>query len=373
MKRTAWLLVTAAVFLLTLPGARADREDRSGTRAVWVTRWAFGSEEDLETLLAQLGEIGINTVFFQVRGSCDALYRSSYEPWSQLLTGQLGKDPGWDPLAVAVSEAHKRKIDLHAWINVFPAWHVTESGDPPPRTDPLHVVLEHPEWLACDASGKTMSLVKSETRHNYAFLSPTNEGAREHVKRVVKEMAANYGIDGLHLDYIRFPDSSYSYDPESRLAYIRYARDHDISFADWRKLRLTEFVGELSQVVKAVRPSIQVSAAVWQKIGDGRDRHFQDGIEWADAAYVDFLVPMIYTPKPEVFEARLAAYVDRVGAAGIVAGIGAYLDGFSDSVLAEEIKIADKQGLRGISVFNSDYAVQYSGVLKRHSGDHRPD
>ena len=71
-------------------------------RGAWVTRWAFKSPEDIAHTFDELRSAGINTVFFQVRGACTVLYRSEIEPWSGVLTGKLGEDPGWDPLEIAV-------------------------------------------------------------------------------------------------------------------------------------------------------------------------------------------------------------------------------------------------------------------------------
>jgi uncharacterized lipoprotein YddW (UPF0748 family) len=298
------------------------------------------------------------------------LIQSSFKSGDRVLTGQLGKNPGWDPLQVAVEEAHQLGMELHAWINVFPAWQVTELGDPPPRTDPLHVAIGHPEWLACNASGKTMPFEKSLAKHNYVFLSPTNDGVREHIRQVVAELVEGYRIDGLHLDYVRFADSSFSYDLETMANYVKEVRQEEVTFSEWRRSKLTEFVGELSRTAKSIRPEAQVSAAVWQKIGAGRLEHFQDGLAWASKGYVDFLVPMIYTANVDLFEKRLKAYSDSAGASNVVAGIGAYLDAFTDSILVNQLEIAERYSAYGISVFNSDYAIAYSAVLREHlSGD----
>jgi uncharacterized lipoprotein YddW (UPF0748 family) len=268
-----------------------------------------------------------------------------------------------------VSEGHRLGLKVHAWVNVFTAWHVSDSGESPPVTRPLHVLLAHPEWLACDREGKPMAIKKSETRDNYAFLSPTSKGAREHVKQVLKEIALNYDVDGLHLDYIRFPDSCYSYDRESRLAYLKATVDREMAYSRWRRHELSGFVADIGRSIRKARPGAKLSAAVMQTIEGGRTTFYQDGVEWVREGYLDFVVPMIYTSSPSLFEARLKAYADSVGAPRVVAGIGAYLDGFSDTTLAAELQTAKSQGVLGVAIFNSDYTLLYALLLKDFFGD----
>jgi uncharacterized lipoprotein YddW (UPF0748 family) len=217
-----------------------------------------------------------------------------------------------------------------------------------------------------------MSLVKGETGCNYAFLSPTHEGVQDHVAAVVRDLVGNYDLDGLHLDYVRFPDSSYSYDADTRAAYRLDVILSDVGqetqpFREWRIRQLTDFVGRLARVARILRPDIQMSAAVWQKIGDGREVYLQDGVEWLLRGHLDFLVPMVYTPSVDAFGERLGTYVESAGAGNVVAGLGPYLEAFSDSIVAAELEVAGARGVQGYSIFNSDYALKYADVLKQYA------
>jgi uncharacterized lipoprotein YddW (UPF0748 family) len=369
MRRLAWALCLGVALLPRPCPSESERAGGFEVRAAWVTRWAFKEPGDVGRLFAGLSEAGVNTVFFQVRGACDALYRSSLEPWSDLLTGRLGGDPGWDPLSTAIQEGHARGMEVHVWMNVFTAWPVSDRGTPPPVSKPLHIFRAHPEWLACDKAGRTMALARDETKDNYAFLSPTNRGVQDHIAAVVEDLAGRYDIDGLHLDYVRFPDSTYSFDADSKAAYrldaVLTGPGHEgPTFHEWRVRRLTDFVGRLAAVARAARPGVKVSAAVWQKIDDGRTTYLQDGLEWKRLGHVDFLVPMIYTPDVETFGRRLRAYTGRAGAAGVVAGLGPYMDAFTDSIVAAELDTARADGVLGYSIFNSDYAMKYGAILR---------
>jgi uncharacterized lipoprotein YddW (UPF0748 family) len=354
--------------LLLASGSPIAQDTGLTIRAAWVTRWALRSADEVKALLTRLADLGVNTVFLQVRGAGDAFYRSSYEPWSDLLTGTLGKDPGWDPLRVAVREGHKLGLEVHAWVNVFTAFQTTDSGQPPTITDPLHPMLAHPDWIARNKAGTPMPILKSATGDNYAFFSPTKRGVQDHVKHVINEIVGKYRVDGIHLDYVRFPDSSYSYDTESRVAYLKASLREDLSFAQWRRRELSRFVGEVGRSVGMVRPGTRVSAAVWQVIDAGRTTYYQDGVEWMRRGYVDFLVPMIYSVSVASFDSRLKAYADSVGASSVVVGIGAYLEGFDGTVLIGELEAATALHAGGIAVFNSDYALTYGDVLRTYFG-----
>jgi uncharacterized lipoprotein YddW (UPF0748 family) len=127
---------------------------------------------------------------------------------------------------------------------------------------------------------------------------------------------------------------------------------------------LTRFVGEIGRSVEAVRPGTVVSAAVWQVIDSGRDTYFQDGVDWVRRGYIDLAVPMIYSLSAASFESRLKAYADSVGGSRVVAGIGAYLEGFDSRVLVSEIEAAAALRAAGVAVFNSDYALAYADQLR---------
>jgi uncharacterized lipoprotein YddW (UPF0748 family) len=365
MKRLSAGLLLCLVLPLPAAWDLAGAEEAQQVRAAWVTRWAYRSPDDVRRIMGDLDRTGVNTVFFQVRGACDALYESSLEPWSGLLAGRLGKDPGWDPLDAAIREGLHLGVEVHAWVNVFTCWPTTNEGKPPPQSSPGHVFHQHPGWLARDEAGDPMPLKNSESKHSYAFLSPTHPLVQDHISAVIADLVERYPVDGLHLDYIRFPDSAYSYDLPSLTAYHQAVRDTVMSFAEWRRRQLNAFVQRISGEVRSLRPGITVSAAVWQKVGTGRDVYLQDGIAWANLGYLDYIVPMFYTADPDTLRRRLDAHLKLTDPDLVVAGLGPYLEAFTDSILAEEVDAVLKRDVRGCAVFNSDYAVKFSQVLKR--------
>src|SRR5262249_3044378 len=126
------------------------RKASASKRAMWVTRFDYKTREDVLKVVEACEMAGINTILFQGRGNATALYRSSYERWAEQFAFT---DPGFDPVAVAIEAAHRKGIEVHAWVNVIPAWWGTE-----PPSDPAQVYNKHPEWMWYDQDGKRQGL-----------------------------------------------------------------------------------------------------------------------------------------------------------------------------------------------------------------------
>ena len=270
-------------------------------RALWVTRWDFDSPETVETILEQAELYGFNAVMFQVRGMADAYYDSAYEPWAKGLSGTLGEDPGWDPLQVAVEEAHARGLELHAWINTFNAWVGTT---PPPESDPPHILHAHPEWRQVDGSGNPMEWNNSST-----WVSPGIPEVREHVISVAIDIVGNYEVDGLHFDYIRYAGPDYSHDQWSEQAFgAARAQTPGLTWEDFQRDTLTAFMQDAYVAIVQEKPEVKVSAAVWgiyQEVfgwggtSEGYYDYYQDSHRWLEVGALDAICPMVYWPLTE--------------------------------------------------------------------------
>ncbi len=273
-------------------------DEPSEMRGIWISRWDFSSAADIASVMEDASNWGFNTVFFQVRGAADAYYNSNVEPWAKGLSGTLGKDPGWDPLAVALQEAHSRGMELHAWVNTFPAWVGTSAI---PQTTPPHVLYSHPEWRQHGIDGTPMAYNAS-----YTWLSPGIPGVRAHVISVLVDIAQNYDVDGIHLDYIRYAGPTYSHDAPSEAAYsAAKASSPTLTWGDFQRDVLTAFVDEAYKSITAVEPSIKVTTAVWGIYKDsfgwggtsqGFYDYFQDSHRWVQEGIVDAICPMVYWP-----------------------------------------------------------------------------
>jgi uncharacterized lipoprotein YddW (UPF0748 family) len=331
-------------------------------RGLWVTRWSYRSAQDVERIMKESAGAGFNTVFFQVRGQHDAFYRSSIEPWAKELTGTLGQDPGWDPLAVAVEQAHANGLKLHAYLNAFPFW---RGEQPPEQTVPLHAWLEHPEWLVADEEGMPMAL-----QEIYTYASPGNREVRNRLVVVAQDIARRYQVDGIHLDYIRYPGDTYGYDLESLAAWEKAGNP---DWDDWRR-------DQVSAAVKGVSQGVQVPVTVavwgvytnrwgWKEVAEGRNEYFQDGAGFLKTRIADAIIPMVYWQVAEKPGSRLdfrslaADHVSRAAGRHVYIGVRAKPEWGLRAVL-DCIEVARAEGAHGVVLFDYSEARPYFDALR---------
>ncbi len=305
--------------LLTLPLAAAAQAVSAGEdlahapaplrefRGVWVAtvnNMDWPSRQNLSTADQQRELIGIldraaalrmNAIVFQVRPEADALYQSDYEPWSRYLTGRQGRAPSplWDPLAFAVEEAHRRGLELHAWINPYRAAFWRDSL----------VASSHVSQLRRD-------LVR--TYSQFLWLDPGLPDSRTLVMRSVLDIVGRYDIDGIHVDdyfypypelrggrKIDFPDSA---------TYAAYRRaGGDLDRADWRRNNNDQLVRDLYSAVKKDKPWVKVGISpfgIWRpgfpaSTTAGLDQHeelYADVRKWINEGWLDYIAPQLYWP-----------------------------------------------------------------------------
>ncbi|NIP83016.1 MAG: family 10 glycosylhydrolase, partial [Gemmatimonadetes bacterium] len=224
-------------------------------RAVWVTRWDWYDRPELEALIDDIARANFNIVYLQVRGRADAYYESGLEPWAHRPpVFQLGRDPGWDPLATALERAHARGLELHVWLNALIGWCTSE---PIPEASPPHILVEHPDWVMVSRTGAT-------TADNCAWLTPGQPGVRTRVGAVAADIARRYAVDGVHLDFIRYPNPDFSYDSASEAAFaLALETEPALSYDDFRRRLVTATVRETQDSLRAADPTLPLSAAVW--------------------------------------------------------------------------------------------------------------
>ncbi len=326
-------------------------------RALWVSRFEFETADDIQRILQRAAAGGFNLVYLQVRGRADAFYQSAIEPWSARLTGTLGEGPGWDPLALAVAEAHQRGLQLHAWINAFTGW---AGSEPPPESTPRHAFLEHPDWVMVDENGVDMPYHQG-TR----WMTPGHPGVRARLAAVAADIARSYAVDGVHLDFIRYPDASWSHDAPSLAAFEEArAMEPDLDYSEMRRRFVTASVAETRDSLRAVSPGAALSAAVWgiyrntlgwDGVTTGYGTVFQDARLWDLQGLVDALAPMVYwTIKPAYGERLDFAYLADEHSSSLTSSayIGIYAPDLDGPGLARHIERARLAGAEGVSVFS---------------------
>ncbi len=315
------------------------QRDPAATRGLWITRWDFRTAVDVDRCLQDAARLGATDVYFQVRGQADAFYRSELEPWGhELLVApasgadttatMLLTDPGFDPLEHALTVARRLGLRLHAWVNVYPLW---RGLDPPAALD--HAFWSHEDWRLHDERREAQPL-----NDHYVTINPANPEAQDHIVAVLRDICARYAVDGLHLDYVRFvsdrlaPERLWPGDPATLLRWRAAGGTGDprqeparTAYRQWLREEITGLVRRVSADCRAVRPGLEISAAVFRRPALARDTFLQDGVAWLDEGLVDRLLPMIYTRDAEAFTADLAAWKDAVPGDRLTPGVGVFM------------------------------------------------
>ena len=260
-------------------------------------------QQELTTILDKLQAGNMNACYLQVRSLCDAMHKSSYEPWSAALTGTRGKDPGYDPLAFAIEEAHKRGLELHIWVNPFRA---TSSG----TLSSNDQLLQHAgEWIIKYDNGSFSGQI----------IDPGYPQARAYVIKVLMEIVNNYDVDGIVMDDYFYPYGSTTTEDAASKALYKPANVVDVNQDgqtddDWRRMNVDDCIKVLYDSLQATKPWVRFGMGtfgIWttqkkaaQAYGltlpsgitglDDYDVQACNPVEWVKDGYVDYINPQLY-------------------------------------------------------------------------------
>lgn len=256
-------------------------------------------QDALKGKLDKLKNLGINTVFFQVKPDGTALWRSKILPWSDMLTGNIGQEPGYDPLQFMLDEAHKRGMKVHAWFNPYRVSVNTKSSTVTElnRTlsqNPASVFVLHRDWI--------------RTAGDRFVLDPGIPEARSWITSIVAEVVARYPIDGVQFDDYFYAESSGSMLNDGE-TFKRYGQGFG-SKADWRRYNTQQLIEQVSHTIKQLKPEVEFGvspAGVWRNRShdaagsDTRgaaayDEAYADTRLWVQKGLLDYIAPQIYWP-----------------------------------------------------------------------------
>jgi len=334
-------------------------------RILWVTRWDFNSPEDIRRICYNAASARFTDILFQVRGAGTVFYNSRIEPWAGELSGSpvgaIGRDPGWDPLAVAVRESHKMGLRLHAYMNALPGWGAQEET---PSASSGQLFAIHRSWFMVNAAGRTMRPGSS-----YCFLDPGLPQVRAYLAKLYGEVAEHYAVDGVHLDYIRYPDErgDYSYHPRvletfESLFGGRPSQQPE-SWAQFRRNQITETVRTIARAVHAARPKTEVSAAVVADRSRQTNVCYQSALEWVRGGELDAIAPMAYSGEMDKFDELCQPY--RADDVRKRVWLGVWADPKRNSHLEAEVRRAAGMGFGAVAVFS------YSELFPEHRASSR--
>ena len=292
------------LFLLFAQPARAVYDGKREWRAVWIATvnnidWPSApglpsdvQKKELITLLDLYKSLNFNAIVLQIRPTADAFYVSDKEPWSIYLTGDQKKAPSpmYDPLAFAIKEAHKRGMELHAWLNPY---RVSQNVDNIKDMSPNHIYRKRPDIFV--KHGKKL------------YFDPAYPETREFLTQVIKDLVTRYDLDGIHFDDYFYPNNDFS-DESSFAKHSRGYKPADKMA--WRRENVDLVVKMLRDTIKSVKPFIKFGIspyAVWRnKQEDPRgsdtrsfgytnyDHLHADILKWMEAGWMDYILPQLY-------------------------------------------------------------------------------
>jgi uncharacterized lipoprotein YddW (UPF0748 family) len=272
-------------------------------RAVWIAtvdNIDFPSKKGLPTneqkqelldILDLAKSLRLNAVIFQVRPMADAVYKPGLEPWSEFLTGQMGRGQDFDPLEFLIAEAHKRGILVHAWFNPYRAYHPaakTISAD--------HISKLHPEFV--------------RDYGRYMWIDPTDPGGKAWTLKVIADVVRRYDIDGVHFDDYFYPykekdASGNDIDfPDDKNWQIYKSAGGRLSRDDWRRENVDDLIEQVGREIKQIKPDVVYGISpfgIWQPQPDqgisgfnSYEQLYADSRKWLASGTVDYLSPQLY-------------------------------------------------------------------------------
>ncbi len=347
-----------ALLVISLPAialvTQANQQELTELAGLWVVRFNLATPDEIDRIIDTATSVGIQDLFAQVCGRAEAYYNSCLLPTAD------GVQPGFDPLQYLINQAHAKGLRVHVWVNAFTA---ANRGLRP--SSPEHIIYQHPEWVQVDSTGRSLLSYQQEEAPQVPaiFLDPGSPGVKEYLAEIVRELVGNYAVDGVHLDYIRYPGPEFGYSVGSRGAFQEIvgwdpgaAISSEFSFKQkvwdlWRQYQVTQTVELIGRVIAEQPRPIIYSAAVVYDLERARTKYFQDWSDWLAEGKVDFVVPMAYFDRSELLAPALHELKARVGTTRVYPGLGAYMLQGKPSELRNQIQVVNRLGFSGMVFF----------------------
>lgn len=339
-----------ATWLTTLGGM--DWPRHKATSAEGIRR----QQQELCNILDRLKEANFNTVMMQTRLRGDLIYPSAIETFPEALTGKSGKNPGYDPLAFAIEECHKRGMELHAWIVTIPAGNNRQV-----KLLGKHSVVKKYRQICKQHDGAW-------------FLDPGHPKTADYLSNIVREIVTKYDVDGIHFDYIRYPENAHRF--PDRDTHRKYGKGKDLKL--WRRENITNIVRRLYSEVKQVKPWVKVSSSPVGKFKDtsrysslgwnAYETVYQDAQGWLKEGIHDALFPMMYF-KDNHFYPFVLDWKENDNGRWIVPGLGIYFLSPKEKdwpldEMSRQLYFTRQSGLAGHAFFRNKFLMDnVKGIL----------
>ena len=322
-------------------------------------------KEELCRILDELQACRINTVVLQTRIRGSVIYPSRIEPWDIVLTGKYDQDPGYDPLAFAIEETHRRGMELHAWLVTVPAFKITVAKQMGKRS----LLKTHPELL--------------RKHGEQYYLDPGLPGSADYLTALCQEIVSNYDVDGIHFDYIRYPEYAETFSDAA--SYKKFGKGKEKRA--WRRDNITRIVRQTYEAIKALKPWVRVSCSPVGKFNDlnrysarGWSAYgtvHQDAQGWLREGIMDMLLPMMYF-QGDHFYPFAVDWQENCYGRPVAPGLGIYFlspkeKDWDWGVIQRELCYLRQMGLSGQAYFRSRFLTDNTkGIYTYLQKDYYP-
>ena len=347
------------------PAMKSKTEEGAGNvdmRGLWIPFMALTTEEKTEqnfkenfkNIVKQAKETGIDTLFVHIRPYCDALYPSEYYPWSHILSGEQGKNPGYDPLEFMVEYAHENAMKIHAWIN------------------PLRIKTAESDFMF-SAENPYEQLRKDHPyyfmEHNGAiYLNPAYTHIRNLIADGAAEIAEKYNVDGIHFDDYFYPEDAEAVDAMAYEQYVQNVRT-PLFLSEWRTVNINTMIALVYERVKKANPAAEFGISPSGNIEKNLKISADVKIWCAVPGYIDYICPQLYYSYDNAALGFLEA-LDSWNALSkhenlkVYGGLALYKSGsdadegtwlMADNNLKRQAEDVENSGMNGVILYSSEY------------------
>lgn len=333
---------------------QSSNSNKNDMRAVWISTVYSADypsvqndeqkqKQEFITKLDEIKNMGLNTVVVQMRPKADAFYQSNINPWSEILTGTQGKNPGYDPMAFMIEETHKRDMEFHAWLNPY---RITTSGTDMSVLAENHPARLHTDWVI--------------TYNNGLYYDPANEAVKQHICDTVAEIVTNYNVDAIHFDDYFYPNGYPLNEGETQ----------DGQQANQRRANVNDMIRRVHDTIKSIKSDVAFGVSpmgIWKNKGSdatGSDTKGAEGYyavygdvrTWIKNGYVDYIVPQIYWARGTAaadYETLIKWWTEEVKNTNVdlYIGQGIYKDDVAAEI-GEELLLNEQYGVKGSFYFS---------------------
>jgi len=352
-------------------------EEPKEIRGVWIVRHNLTTAERIDKLLKNAEEMQFTDLFVQIRGRGDAYYNSSIEPRAE------GVSADFDPLGYLLSKTANKPYGIHVWLNALYFWSAEKQPD-----SPEHIFHQRPEWIVQPFnydSTKTDKLKTNLRNQEGLYHSPVNDEVKAYLLSVIKDILSNYEVDGLHLDYIRYPGREYGFNEDARerfknkhfidpLSFKKYPdtfianhgqTGYDFHFSRWGAFlrdELSNFVQDVSEYVHSNHPKVKLSAAVKPDLKKAHWEFFQEWDRWVNEGWLDYAIPMNYTPDASTFLRRSREMMSAVDSSKLIMGVALYNQ--TSTAAMQKVKQFRELSPSGFMLFSYDSILEDAAIKR---------